>query len=84
MLYYIKIKVMRKRLSIIKLYESAKQLVEQGKIKEADEQLDWCLVVLSKNALSGLKDTDLLEGTKMGVWFERVWCTIENAGLVPE
>ena len=84
MLYYIKIKVIRKRLSITKLYESAKQLVEQGKIKEADEQLDWCLVVLSKNALSGLKDTDLLEGTKMGVHYERVWTLIEKSGLLPE
>jgi hypothetical protein len=84
MLYYIKIKVMKKRLSITKLYENAKQLVEQGKIKEADKQLDWCLVILSKNALSGLKDTDLLEGTKMGVWYERVWTSIEHAGLLPE
>lgn len=75
---------MNKRLSITKLYDKAKQLLENGKIKEADETLDWCLVVLSKNALNGAKDTDLLEGVKMGVWYERVWTTIEHAGLLPE
>lgn len=75
---------MNKRLSITKLYDKAKQLLEKGKIKEADETLDWCLVVLSKNALNGAKDIDLLEGVKMGVWYERVWTTIEHAGLLPE
>jgi hypothetical protein len=75
---------MNKRLSITKLYNEAKKLLEQGKIQSADEKLDWCLVVLSKNALNGAKDIDLLEGVKMGVWYERVWTTIEHAGLLPE
>ena len=75
---------MNKRLSITKLYNKAKELLEQNKIQEADETLDWCLVVLSKNALNGAKDTDLLEGVKMGVWYERVWCEIEKNGLLPD
>lgn len=75
---------MNKRLSITKLYTKAKQLLEQGKINEADETLDWCLVVLSKNALNGAKDADLLEGVKMGVHYERVWTLIEKHGLLPD
>ena len=75
---------MNKRLSITKFYNKAKELLEQNKIQEADETLDWCLVVLSKNALNGAKDTDLLEGVKMGVWYERVWTAVEHAGLLPE
>jgi hypothetical protein len=75
---------MKKRLSITKLFDQAKALIAEGKITEADETLDWCLVVLSKNSLAGMRDRDLLEGTKMGVWFERVWMLIENNGLLPE
>jgi hypothetical protein len=75
---------MKKKLSIVKLFNQAKTLLEEGKINEADETLDWCLVVLSKNSLAGKKDKDLLEGTKMGVWFERVWMLIENNGLLPD
>jgi hypothetical protein len=75
---------MTKRLSIIKTYDKAKQLVKEGKIMEADETFDWCLVILSKHSLKGYRDIDLLEGTKMGVWYERVWCEIEKSGLLPE
>lgn len=75
---------MKKRLSITKLFDQAKVLITEGKITEADETLDWCLVVLSKNSLAGMRDRDLLEGTKMGVWYERVWNTIQNAGLLPD
>jgi hypothetical protein len=75
---------MKKRLSITKLFDQAKALITEGKITEADETLDWCLVVLSKNSLAGMRDRDLLEGTKMGVWFERVWMLIENNGLLPD
>ena len=75
---------MKKRLSIAKLFEEAKQLLENNNINEADEKLDLCLVVLSKNSLDGKRGTHLLEGTKMDVWYERVWTTIEKAGLLPE
>ena len=75
---------MKKRLSITKLFDQAKALITEGKITEADETLDWCLVILSKNSLAGMRDRDLLEGTKMGVWFERVWMLIENNGLLPD
>jgi hypothetical protein len=80
----IKIKVMKKNLSITKLWMQAKDLFEQGKIDKADENLDWCLVILSKHALAGSKGTDLLEGTKMDVWYERIWCDVEKFGLLPE
>jgi transposase len=75
---------MRKNLSITKLYDKAVMLGQQNKIQEADKELDWCLVILSKNALIGMKDTDLLEGTKMGVWYERVWTLIQKLGLLPD
>ena len=75
---------MKKNLSITKLWLQAKDLFEKGKIDKADENLDWCLVILSKHALAGSKGTDLLEGTKMDVWYERVWTSIEHMGLLPE
>lgn len=70
--------------SITKLWNKAKDQIAQGKINEADENLDYCLVILAKKSLAGAKGTDLLEGVKMDVWYERVWMTIENAGLLPE
>lgn len=76
---------MNKKLSITKLYAKAKQYYDKNKLQEADDTLDWCLIILSKNVLSGKnKDTDLLEGVKMGVWYERIWVCSENWGFLPE
>lgn len=74
---------MKKQLSITKVFNQAKHLLKTGEKTEADKSLDWCLVILSKKSLSGFRGTHMLEGTKMDVWYERVWTTIENAGLLP-
>ena len=62
-------------------YREAKKLLKEGKLTQADEMLDRCLVHLSKLTLQGEKAT---EGADLNLWKTRVWVTIEKAGLLPE
>jgi hypothetical protein len=72
------------RLSIVDYFTRAKEALDQDDLEKADELLDWCLLILSKKTLAGLSGNKYLEGTKMNVWYERVWTTIEKAGLLPD
>jgi hypothetical protein len=72
------------RLSIVDYYTRAKEALGEHEIEKADELLDWCLLILSKKTLAGYKGDSYLEGSKMNVWYERIWTTIEKAGLLPD
>lgn len=60
-------------------YKLARTYLKQGDIKTADQVLDLCLVVLSKETLKG---STQIEGVDINRWKTRVWVTIEKAGLL--
>jgi len=62
-------------------WEKAQYLIEENKLEQADELLDWCLLILAKATLRGEK---YFKGESINLWKTRVWTAIENAGLLPE
>ena len=60
-------------------YKLVKTFLQAGDIKAADQVLDLCLVVLSKETLKGSTE---IEGVDINRWKTRVWVTIEKAGLL--
>jgi hypothetical protein len=70
----------KKTLFLVK-WEEANKLLKEGMLKEADEALDWCILLLAKATLRGEKSYC---GDKVDLWKMRVWGLIEETGLLPE
>jgi hypothetical protein len=63
-------------------YLYAKQLLAEGKRDEARDVLDFGIVKIAQAKREGKTDSDLLEGTRIGLLLERFWYTLENNDLL--
>lgn len=61
-----------------KTWEKARQLLAEKNFGQAEEVLDYGILLLMKAYESGIKDKDLIEGVKKETWHERFWIATEN------
>lgn len=62
-------------------WRKANESISIGDLIDADEQLDYCLVMLATATNNGYEK---IAGSKVDVWKNRVWICIENNGLLPD
>jgi len=79
------IKIKMKKTNIVTLmWEKCKQVLDSGDLELADTLLMELIFKLADYTSQGYKDADRIEGVKLEVWKERAWCSLQNAGLLPE
>lgn len=61
-----------------KTWEKARQLLTEKNFEQAEEVLDYGILLLVKAYESGIKDKDLIEGVKKETWHERFWVSLQN------
>ncbi len=66
------------------MWEKCKQVLDSGDLELADTLLMELIFKLADYTSQGYKDADRIEGVKLEVWKERAWCSLQNAGLLPE
>jgi hypothetical protein len=67
--------------SIKNYWRKANEALKSKQMDEANDLLDYCLVILGTATLKGKTE---LAGVKIDLWKERVWGAIENNGFLPE
>ena len=67
--------------SIKNYWRKANEALKLNNMSEAEDLLDYCLVILGTATLKGKAE---LAGVKIDLWKERVWYSIENNGFLPE
>lgn len=72
---------MKKNSVFMQKWNQANTYVEANELEKADENFDWCLLLLAKATLKGESHYC---GQKVDLWKKRVWKAIEEAGLLPE
>jgi hypothetical protein len=71
---------MKKVGKITNTWKLALKQIEEGKVDEAVESLDRCLLIL---AMATDEDTKL-DGVKIDTWKVRVWVKLEELNVIPE
>ena len=67
--------------SIKNYWRKANEALKAKNMDEANDLLDYCLVILGTATLKGKVE---LGGVRVDLWKERVWYSIENNGFLPE
>jgi hypothetical protein len=75
---------MKKTNVITPMWHNCQSILKSGDLELADNKLMEFVWKLADYTMQGFKDTDVIEGVKLETWKERVWFSIENAGLLPE
>jgi len=75
---------MKKTNVITPMWLNCQSILKSGDLELADNKLMELVWKLADYTMLGYKDTDKVEGVKLEVWKERVWFTIQNAGLLPD
>ena len=75
---------MKKTNVITPMWQNCQTVLKSGDLELADEKLMELVWKLADYTMTGFKDVDVIEGVKLETWKERVWFSIENAGLLPE
>ena len=71
------------KLSISDRYDDCRSLLKEGKKEEARNKADEGIALLAQKVIKyKLKDTDLLEGVKVVLWYDRFWLFLELNGLL--
>ena len=66
---------------ITNTWKAALEQIENGKVDEAIESLDKCLLILAM----ATEDNEVkLDGVKIDTWKVRVWVKLEELNAVPE
>lgn len=66
---------------ITNTWKAALEQIENGKVDEAIESLDKCLLILAM----ATEDNEVkLDGVKIDTWKVRVWVKLEELNTVPE
>lgn len=66
---------------ITNTWKAALEQIENGKVDEAIESLDKCLLILAM----ATEDNEIkLDGVKIDTWKVRVWVKLEELNAVPE
>lgn len=63
-------------------YQYARQLLAEGRKEEARDALDTALIKVAETNRVHNDDNYILEGSKVSLWLERLWCTLENHDLL--
>lgn len=71
----------KQKMLFLTKWEEANEFIKNGMLNEADEALDWCILLLAKATLRGEKNYC---GAKVDLWKMRVWGLVEDSGLLPE
>ena len=75
---------MKKTNVITPMWQNCQTVLKSGDLELADDKLMELVWKLADYTMTGFKDVDVIEGVKLETWKERVWFSIENAGLLPE
>lgn len=75
---------MKKTNVITPMWLKCQEILKTGDLELADNKLMEFVWKLADYTMNGFKDADVIEGTSLTVWKERVWYAIENNGLLPE
>jgi hypothetical protein len=66
------------------MWEKAQQLLKENKLEKADDALMALVWKIADYTMDGYDDNYKIEGVKKGVWYERAWTAIQDAGLLPD
>jgi hypothetical protein len=75
---------MKKTNVVTPLWDKCKEALESKDLESADELLMKLIYKLADYTMQGYKDSEKIEGVAIGVWKERSWMALQNAGLLPE
>jgi len=65
---------------ITNTWKTALKQIEDGKVDEAVESLDKCLLILAM----ATDEEEKLDGVKIDTWKVRVWVKLEELNVIPE
>lgn len=74
---------MKKTNIITPMWQNCQEILKSGDLELADTKLMDLIFKIAEYTMAGYKDSYKLEGVAIGVWKERAWMAIENAGLLP-
>ena len=66
------------------MWLKAQTLLSENRLEEADDVLMSLIWKIADYTMDGHNDEYRIEGVKKGVWYERAWTAIQDAGLLPE
>lgn len=69
----------KKKHPITTNYKKIRLYLEEGRIKEAEELLNWGIARLADISLAGIKVIDKVD---VNLWKDRYWFELENYGLL--
>ena len=69
----------KKKHPITTNYKKIRLYLEEGRIKEAEELLNWGIARLANISIEGIKVIDKVD---VNLWKDRYWFELENYGLL--
>jgi len=75
---------MKKTNKITQMWQNCLEIIKSGDLELADEKIMEFIFKIGEYTMAGYKDSYKLEGVTIGVWKERSWMALQNAGLLPE
>jgi len=69
----------KKKHPITTNYKKIRLYLKEGRIKEAEELLNWGIARLANISLAGIKVIDKVD---VNLWKDRYWFELENYGLL--
>jgi len=69
----------KKKHPITTNYKKIRLYLKEGRIKEAEELLNWGIARLANISLAGIKVIDKVD---VNLWKDRYWFELENHGLL--
>jgi len=69
--------------NLTKIWYQCQEFLKNNDLEKLDDHLMLLIFKISDYTIDNYPDDTIIEGTKIGVWKERAWTTLEKAGLLP-